>query len=86
MLGAVGVLQFEVIDHRLKSEYGVNAGFDRLPYVPCPLGGRRGRSTSEKFERPGLTTSVRRTSKDAPVVLVRQRMGHPDSGPRITPS
>ena len=26
ILGAVGVLQFEVIQHRLKSEYGVNVG------------------------------------------------------------
>jgi peptide chain release factor 3 len=57
VLGAVGVLQFEVIQHRLKSEYGVNAGFDRLPYVHArwvegePL-------HLEKFERPGLTTSV----------------------------
>ena len=33
ILGAVGVLQFEVIQHRLKSEYGVNVGFDRLPYL-----------------------------------------------------
>jgi peptide chain release factor 3 len=32
ILGAVGVLQFEVIEHRLRSEYGVRVGFDRLPY------------------------------------------------------
>jgi peptide chain release factor 3 len=32
ILGAVGVLQFEVIEHRLKSEYGVRVGFDRLPF------------------------------------------------------
>jgi peptide chain release factor 3 len=32
ILGAVGVLQFEVIEHRLRSEYGVRIGFDRLPY------------------------------------------------------
>ena len=32
ILGAVGVLQFEVIAHRLRGEYGVRVGFDRLPY------------------------------------------------------
>jgi peptide chain release factor 3 len=32
ILGAVGVLQFEVIEHRLQSEYGVRVRFDRLPY------------------------------------------------------
>ncbi len=32
ILGAVGVLQFEVIEHRLQSEYGVRVGFDRLPF------------------------------------------------------
>jgi peptide chain release factor 3 len=57
VLGAVGVLQFEVIQHRLKSEYGVNVGFDRLPYVHArwvegaPL-------DLERFDRPGSTASV----------------------------
>ncbi len=32
ILGAVGVLQFEVLQHRLKSEYGVDVILDRLPY------------------------------------------------------
>jgi len=32
ILGAVGVLQFEVIEHRLLTEYGVRIGYDRLPY------------------------------------------------------
>ena len=32
ILGAVGVLQFEVIEHRLMSEYRVPIGLDRLPY------------------------------------------------------
>jgi len=32
ILGAVGVLQFEVIEHRLLNEYGVRVRFDRLPY------------------------------------------------------
>jgi peptide chain release factor 3 len=32
ILGAIGALQFEVTQHRLKSEYGVSVEFDRLPY------------------------------------------------------
>jgi len=32
ILGAVGVLQFEVIEHRLLTEYGVRVRFDRLPF------------------------------------------------------
>lgn len=32
ILGAVGVLQFEIIEHRLLGEYRVKVGFDRLPF------------------------------------------------------
>ena len=32
MVGVVGVLQFEVLEHRLKTEYGVNMLMDRLPF------------------------------------------------------
>jgi peptide chain release factor 3 len=32
ILGAVGLLQFEVFQHRLKSEYGVEVVFNVLPY------------------------------------------------------
>jgi len=32
ILGAVGVLQFEVVQHRLQSEYGTPVRLDRLPY------------------------------------------------------
>ena len=32
ILGAVGVLQFDVIQYRLKSEYNVEAIYDRLPF------------------------------------------------------
>ncbi|HET6147231.1 MAG TPA: peptide chain release factor 3 [Polyangia bacterium] len=57
VLGAVGVLQFEVIQARLKSEYGVNVGFDRLPYVHARW--IEGQPVNlDKFERPGSTTSV----------------------------
>jgi peptide chain release factor 3 len=33
ILGAVGALQFEVLEFRLKSEYGVDVIIDRLPYT-----------------------------------------------------
>ena len=32
LVGVVGVLQFEVLEHRLKTEYGVNMLMDRLPF------------------------------------------------------
>ncbi len=32
LLGAVGVLQFEVVQQRMESEYGTPVAFDRLPY------------------------------------------------------
>ena len=32
IVGVVGVLQFEVLEHRLKTEYGVNMLMDRLPF------------------------------------------------------
>lgn len=60
ILGAIGVLQFEVTEHRLKGEYGAPVAFDKLPYkrarwieadpdVPLPL---------DVFERPGYSTCV----------------------------
>ncbi|MBS1959982.1 MAG: peptide chain release factor 3 [Bdellovibrionales bacterium] len=35
VLGAVGALQFEVLQHRLAAEYGVETKIDKLPYVHC---------------------------------------------------
>ena len=32
LVGVVGVLQFEVLEHRLKTEYGVTMLMDRMPY------------------------------------------------------
>ncbi|MBC7693599.1 MAG: peptide chain release factor 3 [Methylotenera sp.] len=33
VLGAVGALQFEVLQHRLKAEYAVDVRIERLPYI-----------------------------------------------------
>ena len=35
LVGVVGVLQFEVLEHRLKTEYGVTMLMDRLPSAMC---------------------------------------------------
>jgi peptide chain release factor 3 len=57
ILGAVGVLQFEVIEHRLLTEYGVRIGFDRLPYRYARwLEGPE--IAYDKFELPGRQSCV----------------------------
>jgi peptide chain release factor 3 len=67
ILGAVGVLQFEVIQHRLQSEYGVAVTLQPLPY-------RHARWVTgepfepNRFERPGRTTCVLDV-EDRPLVL-----------------
>jgi peptide chain release factor 3 len=71
ILGAVGVLQFEVIQHRLRSEYRVAIGFDRLPYqiarwIEGPSAGER--AVLDRFELPGRTTCVLDV-EDRPLVL-----------------
>jgi peptide chain release factor 3 len=35
VLGAVGALQFEILIHRLKTEYGVDVKTEKLPFVHC---------------------------------------------------
>jgi peptide chain release factor 3 len=67
ILGAVGVLQFEIIQHRLKAEYGVAARLSPLPYkyarwvTGTPFDPNR-------FERPGRMTSVLDV-EDRPLIL-----------------
>jgi peptide chain release factor 3 len=57
ILGAVGVLQFEVIQHRLQAEYRVRIGFDRLPYHFARW--IEGDNIDlDKFELPGRQTCV----------------------------
>jgi peptide chain release factor 3 len=57
ILGAVGVLQFEVIEHRLLAEYRVKIGFYRLPYRYARW--IEGESLDlARFELPGRVTCV----------------------------
>ncbi len=67
ILGAVGVLQFEVIQARLKSEYRVGVGFDRLPFrLARWIEGDN--LNLDKFELSGRTTCVLDV-EDRPLVL-----------------
>ena len=67
ILGAVGVLQFEVIQARLKSEYRVSVGFDKLPFQFARW--IEGDDLNlNKFELPGRTTCVLDV-EDRPLVL-----------------
>ena len=57
ILGAVGVLQFEVIQHRLQAEYGVAVNLSPLPYKYARwVSGAQ--FDPNKFERPGRMTCV----------------------------
>lgn len=61
------MLQFEVIQARLKSEYRVNVGFDRLPFQIARWIEGDGLSL-DKFELSGRTTCVLDV-EDRPLVL-----------------
>lgn len=69
ILGAVGVLQFEVLQHRLKAEYGVDVIIEKLPFqiarwvVQDPFNAR-------DFER-GDSAVVVEDKDGAPIVLFR---------------
>ncbi len=56
ILGAVGVLQFEVVQHRLRSEYGAPIELDRLPYQHARW--LEGDIDVAKFESRGYSTCV----------------------------
>ncbi|HEY3351697.1 MAG TPA: peptide chain release factor 3 [Polyangia bacterium] len=66
ILGAVGVLQFEVTQYRLKAEYGVPVEYDTLPYRLARW--VEGDCDLDKFERPGRSTCVIDV-EDRPLVL-----------------
>ncbi len=56
VLGAVGVLQFEVTQYRLKAEYGASILFERLPYQHARW--IEGDVSLDRFDRPGYSTCV----------------------------
>ncbi|MFH1808504.1 MAG: peptide chain release factor 3 [Pseudomonadota bacterium] len=56
VLGAVGVLQFEVTQHRLHSEYGATVRFEALPYKYARW--IEGEAPLDKLDRPGSSTCV----------------------------
>ncbi len=66
VLGAVGVLQFEVTQHRLKSEYGVSVSLERLPF-------RIARWAEPKPGEQGLKDSFRLPGRSARLVDVEGR-------------
>lgn len=79
ILGAVGALQFDVLEFRLKNEYGVDIVMSRLPYsiarwiVPTETGGDGAKPAAIKpsdYERGDSSVFV--TDQDgAPMVLFR---------------
>jgi len=75
VLGAIGQLQFEVTQHRLKSEYGVSVAFDPLPFVHARwIEGEPEDLQLERFERPGRSTCVIDV-EDRPLVLFENDWG-----------
>ncbi len=56
VLGAVGVLQFDVAQYRLKTEYGASVIFERLPYVHARW--IEGEIDLGLFHRPGTSTCL----------------------------
>jgi len=67
IMGAVGKLQFEVVEHRLKTDYGVEARFEPLSYRLARWI-RGSDSAVEKFEPSRLARRALDNS-DRPVVL-----------------
>ncbi|MCC6750216.1 MAG: peptide chain release factor 3 [Deltaproteobacteria bacterium] len=56
VLGAVGVLQFEVTQYRLKAEYGASVAFEKLPFRHARW--IEGDVDLDRFDRPGFTSCV----------------------------
>lgn len=57
VLGAVGVLQFEVIQYRLRAEYGADVSYIRLPYQLARWVEGEG-FNPRKFDDPGRTACL----------------------------
>lgn len=56
ILGAVGVLQFDVTRHRLLAEYGASVAFQSLPYVHARW--IEGEADLDRFHRSGTSTCL----------------------------
>jgi peptide chain release factor 3 len=56
VLGAVGVLQFEVTQYRLKAEYGASVIFEKLPYQYARW--IEGDINLDRLDRPGYSTCL----------------------------
>jgi peptide chain release factor 3 len=75
VLGAIGQLQFEVTQARLKAEYGVSVAFDPLPFVHARwVEGAPEDMHLEKFERLGRSTCVTDV-EERPLVLFENDWG-----------
>ena len=73
ILGAVGALQFEVLNHRLQSEYNVEAIIETLPFVACRW--VLGAGFDPKTYRRGQGNVCARDLDGHPVVLFRNEWG-----------
>jgi len=71
IVGAVGPLQFDVLLHRLDSEYDVTVRLERLPYVAA----RWVEGTDEDIRRvaSGYDRKLVRDSRDRPLILFESR-------------
>ena len=68
VLGAVGVLQFEVMQYRLRAEYGVEVQLDRLPFTIARwVEGEN--FDADEFERNFSTARVMLDAEGRPVAL-----------------
>jgi peptide chain release factor 3 len=68
VLGAVGVLQFEVMQYRLKAEYAVDVQLERLPYTIARWVEGEGFDADE-FERNFSTARILLDAEERPVAL-----------------
>jgi len=67
--GAVGVLQFEILTHRMKAEYGVDIRIERMPYQHCRW--FEGTEDDKKFFEAGADTALLEDLDQRPVVLFK---------------
>lgn len=67
--GGVGVLQFEILAHRLKAEYNVDVRVERLPYQHCRW--FEGSAEDLHFFEIGGDTTVLEDLQGRPVVLFK---------------